>query len=203
MSDIPQNLNCYATRNLERPWSMETYKSIGGYSAWEKILREKIAPADVIELVKASGLRGRGGAGFPTGMKWGFVPQDTGRPNYLVVNADESEPGACKDIPLLFANPHALIEGIAITCYAIRAKHAFVYIRGEVPNAHRRLRAAVNEAYAAGLLGKNVLGAAAADVAQACAAIGGIPTAAPGTNALGQVVDAVAAGAVQYVKTGN
>jgi len=131
------------------------YSRHHGYDALKKALDTD--PDAIIQLVKDSGLRGRGGAGFPTGMKWGFVPQD-GKPHYLVVNADESEPGACKDIPLLFANPHALIEGIAITCYAIRAKHAFVYIRGEVPHAHRRLRAAVAEAYAAGHLGKNVHG---------------------------------------------
>ena len=131
------------------------YSRHHGYEALKQAL--EVEPDAIIQQVKDSGLRGRGGAGFPTGMKWGFVPQD-GKPHYLVVNADESEPGACKDIPLLFANPHALIEGIAITCYAIRANHAFVYIRGEVPHAHRRLRAAVAEAYAAGFLGKNVLG---------------------------------------------
>src|SRR5512141_1428737 len=117
-----------------------------------------VHPDDVIALVKESGLRGRGGAGFPTGMKWGFVPQNTGRPNYLVVNADESEPGACKDIPLMLANPHALVEGCIHAAYAIRAKHAFIYIRGEVPHAVRRVTAAVREAYAAGFLGKDILG---------------------------------------------
>ncbi|MEY3407940.1 MAG: NADH-quinone oxidoreductase subunit, partial [Actinomycetota bacterium] len=92
------------------------------------------------------------------GMKWGFVPQNDGKPHYLVVNADESEPGACKDIPLMLANPHALIEGVAITSYAIRANNAFIYIRGEVPHVVRRVRNAVKEAYAAGLLGKNIKG---------------------------------------------
>ena len=89
-------------------------------------------PDEVIQLVKDSGLRGRGGAGFPTGMKWGFIPQGDGKPHYLVVNADESEPGTCKDIPLMLANPHALIEGVVIASYAIRANHAFIYVRGEV-----------------------------------------------------------------------
>jgi NADH-quinone oxidoreductase subunit F len=91
-------------------------------------------------------------------MKWGFVPQNDGKPHYLVVNADESEPGACKDIPLMLANPHALIEGVAIASYAIRANHAFIYIRGEVPHVIRRVRNAVKEAYAAGLLGQNIQG---------------------------------------------
>ncbi len=111
-------------------------------------------PDDIIALVKDSGLRGRGGAGFPTGMKWGFIPQGDGKPHYLVVNADESEPGTCKDIPLMMANPHALIEGVIITSYAIRAHHAFIYVRGEVLHVIRRLQAAVAEAYAAGYLGQ-------------------------------------------------
>ncbi|MFY0409902.1 NADH-quinone oxidoreductase subunit NuoF, partial [Solicola sp. PLA-1-18] len=106
-------------------------------------------------------LRGRGGAGFPTGMKWGFIPQGDGKPHYLVVNADESEPGTCKDIPLMMASPHTLVEGVAITCHAIRASTAFIYVRGEVLHVVRRLQAAVAEAYAKGLLGKNVLGSGA------------------------------------------
>jgi NADH-quinone oxidoreductase subunit F len=115
-------------------------------------------PDAVISLVKESGLRGRGGAGFPTGNKWGFIPQGDGKPHYLVVNADESEPGTCKDIPLMLANPHVLLEGIVIASYAIRASHAFIYIRGEVLHVVRRLQAAVQEAYAAGILGADVLG---------------------------------------------
>ncbi|NYI05834.1 NADH-quinone oxidoreductase subunit F [Allostreptomyces psammosilenae] len=115
-------------------------------------------PDDVIAYVKDAGLRGRGGAGFPTGMKWQFIPQNDGKPHYLVVNADESEPGTCKDIPLLLANPHALIEGMIIAAYAIRSSHAFVYLRGEVVPVLRRLHAAVAEAYAAGYLGRDILG---------------------------------------------
>ena len=127
-----------------------------GYDALKKAL--KTDPDQIIQVVKDSGLRGRGGAGFPTGMKWGFVPQNDGKPHYLVVNADESEPGACKDIPLMMANPHSLVEGVAIASFAIRANHAFIYIRGEVPHVIRRVRAAVAEAYAAGHLGKNIHG---------------------------------------------
>jgi NADH-quinone oxidoreductase subunit F len=115
-------------------------------------------PDALIQLVKDSGLRGRGGAGFPTGMKWGFIPQGDNKEHYLVVNADESEPGTCKDMPLLMANPHVLVEGVIIAAYAIRAKHAFIYIRGEVTHVARRLNKAIADAYKAGYLGKNVFG---------------------------------------------
>jgi len=104
---------------------------------------------EVIAVVKEAGLRGRGGAGFATGVKWGFLPKGDDKPHFLVVNADESEPGACKDIPLMMANPHVLIEGAAIACYAIGAGHAFIYVRGEVLHVIRRLRNAVAEARAA------------------------------------------------------
>ena len=137
-------------------YKLEGYKRHHGYVALAKALKSD--PDSIIQTVKDSGLRGRGGAGFPTGMKWGFVPQNDGKPHYLVVNADESEPGACKDIPLMLANPHSLIEGVVISSYAIRANHAFIYIRGEVPHVIRRVRNAVKEAYAAGLLGQNILG---------------------------------------------
>ena len=132
------------------------YKRNGGYTAVAKALA---MPADeVIQLVKDSGLRGRGGAGFPTGNKWGFIPQGDNKEHYFVVNADESEPGTCKDTPLMMANPHVLIEGIIIGSYAIRANYAFIYIRGEVAHVVRRVQQAIEDAYAAGLLGKNILG---------------------------------------------
>ena len=136
-------------------WTVAGYRDHGGYTALPKVLDQE--PDEIITTMKESGLRGRGGAGFPTGLKWSFVPQGDGKPHYLVVNADESEPGACKDIPMMLANPQALIEGIAITCYAIRAKYAFIYIRGEVPHVIRRVNAAVRQAYEAGYLGSNVL----------------------------------------------
>ena len=132
------------------------YRRHGGYDMVAKVLAAD--PDQLIQVVKDSGLRGRGGAGFPTGMKWSFVPQGDGKEHYLVVNADESEPGACKDIPLLLANPHALVEGCVLAAHAIRAKRVFVYIRGEVPHPVRRVGAAVAEAYAAGFLGKDILG---------------------------------------------
>ena len=137
-------------------WTLDVYRSHDGYRGLEKALA--MDPDDLIAFVKESGLRGRGGAGFPTGTKWSFIPQNDGKEHYLVVNADESEPGTCKDMPLLMASPHTLVEGIVIAAYAIRASHAFVYVRGEVVPVLRRLQAAVAEAYAAGYLGKNVLG---------------------------------------------
>ncbi len=140
----------------ERPWTLDTYLRHQGYQGLRNALA--MPPDDLIALVKDSGLRGRGGAGFPTGLKWQFIPQNDGKPHYLVVNADESEPGTCKDIPLLFANPHSLIEGMIIASYAIRCDHAFIYLRGEVVPVLRRLQAAVAEAYEAGYLGKNILG---------------------------------------------
>ena len=140
----------------DRSWTLASYAARGGYSALDKAFA--MTPDAVIAEVKDSGLRGRGGAGFPTGMKWGFIPQDNPNPKYLVVNADESEPGTCKDIPLMMANPHSLVEGIIITSYAIRANHAFIYVRGEVLHVVRRLQRAVQEAYLAGHLGKDIHG---------------------------------------------
>ena len=146
------------TAHWDRPdlHTLAGYRAIGGYTALAKALQQE--PDAIISTVKDTGLRGRGGAGFPTGLKWSFVPQNDGKPHYLVVNADESEPGACKDIPIMMATPHTLIEGVIISSYAIRANHAFIYIRGEVPQAIRRVAAAVREAEQAGLLGENILG---------------------------------------------
>src|SRR3954447_15169894 len=123
--------------NEPESWTLDTYLRTDGYQGLRAALA--LEPDVIIQMVKDSGLRGRGGAGFPTGMKWGFVPEGDDKPHYLVVNADESEPGACKDVPLMLANPHALVEGVVISSYAIRANHAFIYIRGEVPHAIRRV----------------------------------------------------------------
>src|SRR6476620_7849855 len=146
--------------DADEPWSLATYRAHDGYQALTKALA--MAPDDVIALVKDAGLRGRGGAGFPTGTKWSFIPQDdTGagaKPKYLVVNADESEPGTCKDIQLMLTTPHFLLEGVIIAAYAIRAHHAFIYVRGEVLPVLRRLQAAVAEAYEAGYLGTDING---------------------------------------------
>jgi NADH-quinone oxidoreductase subunit F len=137
-------------------WQLDTYERLDGYTALRKALAAE--PDELIQLVKDSGLRGRGGAGFPTGLKWSFIPQGDGKPHYLVVNADEGEPGTCKDVPLMMADPHSLIEGIVIASYAIRANFAAIYIRGEVVHAIRRVQHAVREAYAKGYLGKDILG---------------------------------------------
>ena len=137
-------------------FTLAAYRRNGGYQALSKALA--MPPDQVIQTLKDSALRGRGGAGFPTGVKWGFIPQGDGKPHYLVVNADESEPGACKDMPTLLANPQALIEGIVIASYAIRADKAFIYVRGEVLHVIRRLQYAVAEAYEAGYLGERILG---------------------------------------------
>ncbi|QYJ03804.1 NADH-quinone oxidoreductase subunit NuoF [Nocardioides panacisoli] len=142
--------------DVEQSWKLASYEAKGGYGSLDAAFgTEQDA---IIEMVKEAGLRGRGGAGFPTGMKWSFIPQDNPKPKYLVVNADESEPGTCKDIPLMMANPHVLVEGVIVSSYAIRANKAFIYIRGEVAHVIRRVQAAVAEAYAAGHLGKDIHG---------------------------------------------
>ena len=137
-------------------WRIETYEQLEGYTALRKALRG--TPEQLVQLVKDAGLRGRGGAGFPTGVKWSFMPKDEQKPHYLVINADEGEPGTCKDIPLMMADPHSLIEGCIIAAYAMRAHHCFIYVRGEVVHCQRRLESAVAEAYRAGYLGEDILG---------------------------------------------
>ncbi|HEY6744577.1 MAG TPA: NADH-quinone oxidoreductase subunit NuoF [Mycobacteriales bacterium] len=140
-----------------RSWTLETYEKLEGYQGLRKALTE-MTPDEVITVVKDSSLRGRGGAGFPTGMKWQFIPQNDGKPHYVVVNADEGEPGTCRDTPLMMADPHSLIEGIVIASYAVRCNTAFIYLRGELVHCLRRLQHAIREAYAAGYLGKDILG---------------------------------------------
>ena len=137
-------------------WTLATYEEHDGYAGLRAAL--DLPKEDLVEMAKSSGLRGRGGAGFPTGLKWSFLPPDDGGPRYLVINADESEPGTCKDTPLMMAAPHFLIEGMAITSFAIGCKHAFIYIRGEIVHVFRRVMRAVEEAYAAGYLGKDIMG---------------------------------------------
>jgi NADH-quinone oxidoreductase subunit F len=146
-------------RNIHTPDShtLATYKTRGGYRSWEKVL-QTMKPEQLIDEVKASGLRGRGGAGFPTGMKWSFVPKDSPKPRYLVCNADESEPGTFKDRLLIEKDPHAIVEGTLVAAYAIRAHTAFIYIRGELVTGAGILERAVEEAVQAGYIGKNIAG---------------------------------------------
>jgi NADH-quinone oxidoreductase subunit F len=146
---------------LPESWTLATYRGIGGYEAWERILRDKVPPEKIIEELKASGLRGRGGAGFPTGMKWSFIPRGAPGQKYVVCNSDESEPGTCHDRDILRFNPHSVIEGMAIGGYVMGATAGYNYIRGEfLAEPFPRFEAAVREAYGAGLLGKNVQGSA-------------------------------------------
>ena len=150
---------CYRTLGLDRPWSMETYMSVGGYEAWKRILAGQLTSDQVIDEVKKSGLRGRGGAGFPTGLKWTFMPRNTTAQKYMVCNSDESEPGTCKDRDILRFNPHALVEGMAIAGFATGSTVGYNYMRGEfMDEPYQRFENAVKDAYAAGLLGKNIQG---------------------------------------------
>tara|TARA_B100000809_G_scaffold239485_1_gene261071 strand:+ start:73 stop:1383 length:1311 start_codon:yes stop_codon:yes gene_type:complete len=152
------NQVCFETLKFSvEPWSLKNYLKIGGYKAWKKILDEKIDPLTIIDEIKKSGLRGRGGAGFPTGLKWSFMPRDPGIQSYLVCNSDESEPGTCHDRDILRNNPHALIEGMAIAGYAIGATVGYNYIRGEfLGGPVPRFETALQEAYQAGWLGKDI-----------------------------------------------
>jgi NADH-quinone oxidoreductase subunit F len=158
---MPREMNQVVFEPLRVPesWTLASYRGIGGYEAWERILRERIAPEKIIEELKASGLRGRGGAGFPTGMKWSFIPRGAPGQKYVVCNSDESEPGTCHDRDILRFNPHSVVEGMAIGGYTMGATAGYNYIRGEfLAEPFPRFEAAVREAYAAGLLGKNILG---------------------------------------------
>lgn len=148
---------CFRTLNLDKPWTLATYVSAGGYEQWKKILREKTPPEKVIEFVKVSALRGRGGAGFPTGLKWSFIRRDMPGQKYILCNSDEGEPGTCKDRDILRFNPHQVIEGMAIGAYAMGASVGYNYIRGEYWEPYERFEAALNEARQAGLIGKNLL----------------------------------------------
>nr|WP_328988044.1 NADH-quinone oxidoreductase subunit NuoF [Thiorhodovibrio winogradskyi] len=142
----------------ERRYRLEEYQALGGYQQWERILRDRIDPNDIIQELKLSALRGRGGAGFPTGLKWSFMPRQAPGQKYIVCNSDEGEPGTCKDRDILRFNPHQLIEGMAIAGYCIGASAGYNYIRGEFHEPIARFNAALEEAYGAGLLGKNVFG---------------------------------------------
>ncbi len=149
---------CFRTLHLDQPWTLKTYQSAGGYVQWQKILKEKTPPSEIIETLKLAALRGRGGAGFPTGLKWSFIKHDMPGQKYVLCNADEGEPGTCKDREILLMNPHQLIEGMLIGCYAMGATVAYNYIRGEFWEPFQRFEAALKEARQAGYVGKNILG---------------------------------------------
>ena len=157
--EVAQSDELHLFRYVEDPDQVriDTYEQHGGYQAWRKVLAG-MKPEEVIAEVKASGVRGRGGAGFPTGMKWGFIPKDSPKARYLICNADESEPGTCKDRVIMERDPHAMVEGMAIASYAIGCHQMFVYIRGEFGHSADVVRSAVDEAYKKGYLGKNVFG---------------------------------------------
>ena len=160
MAAKDSNQVCYATLQYDEPWTLENYYKVGGYDAWKNIIQQNTAPESIIEEVKNSGLRGRGGAGFPAGLKWSFMssPQIKGQ-KYVVCNSDEAEPGTCKDRDILRFNPHAVVEGMAIACYAMGATVGYNYIRGEfVDEPYQRFENALKEAYSLGYLGKGVMG---------------------------------------------
>ncbi|MDZ7802677.1 NADH-quinone oxidoreductase subunit NuoF [Thiohalophilus sp.] len=149
---------CFRTLYLDKPWTLDSYLSVGGYEMLKKILAEQTPQEQIIEELKTSSLRGRGGAGFPTGLKWSFMPRNAPGQKYIVCNSDEGEPGTCKDRDVMRYNPHQLIEGMIIAGYTIGASVGYNYIRGEFWEPYERVEAALEEARAAGLLGKNILG---------------------------------------------
>ncbi|MGD8588157.1 MAG: NADH-quinone oxidoreductase subunit NuoF [Chromatiales bacterium] len=149
---------CLRTLDLDRPWLLEQYRSRGGYEVLARILKEKTPPGEIVEEIKRSGLRGRGGAGFPTGLKWSFIARETPGQKYIVCNSDEGEPGTFKDRDILRYNPHQLIEGMIIAGYTINATAGFNYIRGEFWEPYERFEGALEEARKAGFLGKDILG---------------------------------------------
>ncbi len=156
---IPQEHNVvFTTLHFDTPWSYDSYLKAGGYQAWRKILSEKMPKEQVIDMVKQSGLRGRGGAGFPTGLKWSFMPRNAPGQKYILCNSDESEPGTCKDRDILRFNPHSVIEGMAIACYATGSTVAYNYLRGEFHHEpFEHFEEALADAYKHGWLGKNIL----------------------------------------------
>lgn len=155
---IIQNQICFRTRHFEKPWCLEAYKSVGGYTVWERIIREQPDPNTIIETLKLSALRGRGGAGFPTGLKWSFVSRLLPGQKYIICNSDEGEPGTFKDRDILRYNPHQVIEGMAIAGYVMGATVGYNYIRGEFIEGFDRMETALFEARSEGLLGSNILG---------------------------------------------
>ena len=158
MSPLCEIRVCLPPQGLDMPWTLASYRERGGYEAWEEVLRKQTPREEIIEIIKSSGLRGRGGAGFPTGLKLSFMPRDAAGQKYIVCNSDESEPGTFKDRDILRFNPHQVIEGMALAGYAIGATVGFNYIRGEYHEPWQRFESALDEAREAGLLGNDLLG---------------------------------------------
>lgn len=152
------NAVCFRTLGMERSWSMEAYTAVGGYQVWRRVLAGELPAEQIIDELKKSALRGRGGAGFPTGLKWSFMPRNAPGQSYIICNSDEGEPGTFKDRDILRYNPHQVIEGMMIGGFTIGATVGYNYIRGEFWEPYERFEAAIEEARAAGLLGKNILG---------------------------------------------
>lgn len=155
---MQQNQVCFRTLGFDTPWSMDTYRQVGGYAVLQRILREKTSPDDIIAELKTSSLRGRGGAGFPTGLKWSFMPRNSTKQKYVLCNSDEGEPGTFKDRDILRYNPHQVIEGMVIAGYVMGATVGYNYLRGEFHEPFARMEQALKEAREAGLLGKNIFG---------------------------------------------
>jgi NADH-quinone oxidoreductase subunit F len=149
---------CFQTKKFDQPWALESYKSLGGYEILKKIITEKMPPEKIIEILKQSELRGRGGAGFPTGLKWSFMSRDVPGQKYVICNSDESEPGTFKDRDILRYNPHQLFEGMMIACYVMGASVAYNFLRGEFWEPFNRCEAALEEARQAGFIGQNIFG---------------------------------------------
>ena len=147
---------CFKSINKDQSWVLATYEASGGYSVWRKILKGELTPEKIIDELKTSGLRGRGGAGFPTGLKWSFMPRTQTMQKYVVCNSDEGEPGTCKDRDILRFNPHSVIEGMAIGGFVMNATVGYNYIRGEFKEPFYRFEYALKEIYEVGLLGKNI-----------------------------------------------
>src|SRR5471030_1780961 len=152
------NQVCFRTKHLHEPWALESYEKVGGYSVWRKIMQEKIKPEAIIDELKISALRGRGGAGFPTGLKWSFMPKSFTGQKYIICNSDEGEPGTFKDRDIMRYNPHALIEGMIIAGYAIGSTVGYNYIHCEIWSEYEIFEKALEEARNAGFLGKDILG---------------------------------------------
>ncbi len=149
---------CYPPEGIDQPWTLAAYRNWGGYRALERILQEQTDPEAIIDCLKTSNLRGRGGAGFPPGIKWSFMPRSTSGQKYILCNSDEGEPGTCKDRDILRYNPHALIEGMAIAGYVMGASIGYNFIRGEFWEPYQQVEQALREAHEAGFLGQNILG---------------------------------------------